>query len=77
MIRVLCNHRFIPRNGIIGSGAFFIFERNSERIGGIGNLEEGVEQFSSILLEIVRDSYRADASKTKISFDSNRVLNIE
>lgn len=32
MIRVLCNHRFIPRNGIIGSGAFFIFERNSERM---------------------------------------------
>lgn len=32
MIRVLCNHRFIPRNGIIGSGAFFIFERNSERV---------------------------------------------
>lgn len=32
MIRALCNHRFIPGNGIIGSGTFFIFKRNSERM---------------------------------------------
>lgn len=32
MIRALCNHRFIPGNGIIGSGAFFIFQRNSETV---------------------------------------------
>lgn len=32
MIRAMCNHRFIPGNGIIGGGAFFIFKRNSERM---------------------------------------------
>lgn len=30
MIRALCNHRFIPGNGIIGGGAFL--KRNSERM---------------------------------------------
>lgn len=48
MIRALCNHRFIPGNGIIGSGTFFIFKKNSERMEeGIGNFTKSWSNFQT------------------------------
>lgn len=71
MIGALCNHRFIPGNGIIGGGAFF--KRNSERMEELKIFKHLIRKENSNKKKITRITFENFESKTGHLVIFNRI----
>lgn len=65
MIRALCNHRFIPANGIIGSEAVFYFPKEFRNGEGIGNFTKAWSNFQTSCPYSYRFVIRVPSKKKK------------